>query len=260
MPELIEVEIYRRTAERMLHRPIAAVEASDLWFLKEQTTPHDLAEALVGETFTAARRIGKLLILNLSSGPALGLRFGMTGRLVVDGVAGIDELLYSSHKTDPRFIRFAVKFSDGGQAEISDPRRLGGVALDPALDGLGPDAASITFDQLEGVLAGSSAAVKARLLDQSRVAGIGNLIADEVLWRAGLSPLTPAMALGTTRVAHLHHHLQAGIADLTQRGGSHLGDLMEGRGTGGQCPRCGVALRVDRVGGRTTYWCAVHQT
>jgi formamidopyrimidine-DNA glycosylase len=142
---------------------------------------------------------------------------------------------------------------------MSDPRRLGGVALNPSVTALGPDAASITAQQLRAALGGSTVALKARLLDQSRVAGIGNLIADEVLWRSGVSPLVPASSVVGRRLARLHEHLLSGIADLTARGGSHLGDLMEFRTRGGQCPRCGIALRVDQVGGRTTYWCPRHQ-
>lgn len=90
MPELTEVEVYRRLAERALGRTVAEVETPDGWFLKEGTTPAALRWALVGHQLTAARRIGKLLLLDTDGGPVLGVRFGMTGTLLVDGIRGVD--------------------------------------------------------------------------------------------------------------------------------------------------------------------------
>ena len=118
----------------------------------------------------------------------VGVRFGMTGSLLVDGTDVVGRLQYSSRRYDPAWDRWALTFADGGRLVVHDPRRLGGVTLDPGVSHLGPDAASIGVAGLGRALAGSSAPLKARLLDQSRIAGVGNLIADEVLWRAGLSP------------------------------------------------------------------------
>src|SRR5579859_738677 len=93
VPELAEVEAYRWLAESTaLGRRITAVDAPDSWYLKRGVTAEDIAAALVGRRFVAARRIGKLLLLDTRGGPTLGLRFGMTGRLIVDGVAGVQEL------------------------------------------------------------------------------------------------------------------------------------------------------------------------
>jgi formamidopyrimidine-DNA glycosylase len=108
-------------------------------------------------------------------------------------------------------------------------------------------------------LAGSAAPLKARLLNQSCLAGVGNLIADEVLWRAGLAPVRPAASLSRNEVRRLHRHLGRTIADLIERGGSHRGDLMEQRHPGGICPRDGTALARSTVGGRTSWWCPAHQ-
>jgi formamidopyrimidine-DNA glycosylase len=261
VPELVEIEIYRRAAVAMLGREVSAVVADDAWFLKEGTTREALIDALVGMRFAAARRRGKLLMLDVeSSDHVLGLRFGMTGRLIVDGGAAIDELLYSSHRPDPKFVRFAVSFADGGCAELSDPRRLGGAALNPSITGLGPDAASISFAVFRAECQRGSVAIKARLLDQSRIAGVGNLIADEVLWRARISPMVVCDSLRGDRLVRLHTTLIDAIADLQERGGSHLGDLMTARTRGGVCPRCATVLRRDTVGGRTTFWCPNEQT
>jgi formamidopyrimidine-DNA glycosylase len=261
VPELIEVEMYRRAAEAMLGRPIAKVVASDAWYLKEGTTAEDLFDVLVGAWFSKSRRIGKLLLLDIAGGRdhVLGLRFGMTGRLVVDGGAAIENLLYSSHRDDPKFVRFAIEFADGGRAELSDPRRLGGVALNPELAGLGPDAATVDKRAFVAAFRSSTAPLKARLLDQSRLAGVGNLIADEVLWRAKLSPTREARSLSDSERARLHRSLVATISDLSLRGGSHMGDLMAARHHDGVCPRCGTLLGRKQVGGRTTYWCPREQ-
>ena len=260
MPELVEVERYRSLAEATaLGRLIAGVEATDAWYLKRGTEPAGVAAALVGETFVAARRRGKLLLLDLSGGGVLGLRFGMSGRLVVDGLAGVDRLLYGPVGEEARYDRFRVVFADGGVLAVRDPRRLGGVELNPDEGRLGPDALTVTLPELRRALGGAGTALKARLMDQSRLAGVGNLIADEVLWRAALAPARPAGDLPGRAVARLHGHLGPAIAELIERGGSHTGDLMPERRPGGVCPRDGTPLARATVGGRTTWWCPRHQ-
>jgi formamidopyrimidine-DNA glycosylase len=260
VPELPEVETYRVLAEgAALGRVIGAVDAHDAWILKGHTDSPTLTATLPGRTFVAARRRGKLLLLDTGDdGPVLGLRFGMTGRLVVDGAVGIASLLYSPRPVEARWDRFGLDF-DGGTLRLQDPRRLGGVELDPDEARLGPDALTITGAQLAAALAGSDVALKARLLDQRRVAGVGNLIADEILWRAGLSPLRPAGGLGAAELRRLHRHLRSGLALLIERGGAHTGDLGPERHPGGHCPRDATPLRRDTVGGRTSWWCPGHQ-
>ena len=255
---MIEVEAYRQVTERTVGRAIAAVRAPDAWYLKGGTTVTALRRGLVGERVTGARRIGKLLLLD-TTGATLGLRFGMTGRLLVDGAGPIEQLEYSSGRQDPSWTRFALGFRAGGDLEVIDPRRLGGVVLDPGLDHLGPDALAVPLAELRRRLAGSRSPLKAWLLDQSRVAGIGNLLADEILWRAGLDPARAAAALDPTEVAHLHRHLRRTIRLLSERGGSHTGDLQVARARGATCPRDGAPLQRRTLGGRTTYSCPFHQ-
>ena len=189
----------------------------------------------------------------------MGLRFGMTGRLVVDGVPGVDELRYASIRDVPAWDRFVVGFAEGGELRMRDPRRLGGVSLDPDEAAMGVDAASVRPAQLRDLLAGSRAPLKARLMDQARLAGVGNLIADEVLYRASLDPARPAGSLEPAEARRLHRHLRATIDELLERGGSHLGDVIPARGPGGTCPRDGTPLVRRTVGGRTTWSCPVHQ-
>ncbi len=262
---MIEVESYRLAAARVVGRRIVSVDANDDWYLKKATTP-GLLTAVLSETLPASvRRIGKLLLMDVAetSGAdvkaTIGMRFGMTGRLVVDGVCDLGELLYSSHRNDPKFTRFALGFDDGGTLEISDPRRLGGIELDPDVSELGVDALCVSLEALTSLLRGSKTTLKARLLDQGRIAGIGNLIADELLWQARLAPNRSASSLSPNDVSTLHSVMRSTIVELTSRGGSHLGDLMTSRGRGSLCPRCGTGLSRDTVGGRTTYWCPIEQ-
>jgi formamidopyrimidine-DNA glycosylase len=260
VPELAEVDAYRRLATQALGRRVAEVVAPDAWYLRGGLDASALADALVGRRFVDARRIGKLLLLDTDqNGPVLGLRFGMSGRLLVDGTAGVDQLLYSSDQDLERWDRFGVRFADGGDLRIRDPRRLGGVELAPPEDRLGPDALSITLDDLVAVLARSQSPLKARLLDQARLAGVGNLAADEILWRAGLDPGRPSSTLSPTEVARLQEQLVGTLRDLIAKGGSHMGDLQPERRPGGACPTDGTPLVRRTVGGRTTWSCPKHQ-
>ncbi len=258
MPELPEVDAYRRLALAVRGRRVASIVARDQWFLKGGVTAPVLRRALVGHRVAGVRRIGKIVLLDMDTDDTLGLRFGMTGTLLVDGKAGADRLIYSSHRFRREWDRFSMHF-DRGSLVVHDPRRLGGVSLNPDLSGLGPDAVSISAAQLGAALRGSRAPLKARLLDQSKVAGIGNLIGDEVLWRAALSPLRPAGSLSATEVRRLHRNLNRVLTELLDRGGSHLGELMDERHRDGRCPKDGALLSRATVGGRTTYWCPQHQ-
>jgi formamidopyrimidine-DNA glycosylase len=142
---------------------------------------------------------------------------------------------------------------------MQDPRRLGAVELDPDEARLGIEASTITPVQLRAVLARSHAPLKARLLDQGHIAGIGNLLVDEMLWRAGLDPAREASGLSPNELRRLHRHLRMTIAELTARGGSHTGDLHQARVRGSTCPKDGAPLERRTLGGRTTYSCPRHQ-
>jgi formamidopyrimidine-DNA glycosylase len=255
---MIEVEQYRRAADRALGRTVRKVEAPDDWYLKGGTTAAALRSSLRGAQLTGTRRIGKLLLVD-TDGPVLGLRFGMTGRILVDGRGPIERLEYGSAKVAPEWIRFRLRFDGGGFLEIVDPRRLGGVELDPDTSHLGPDALAIGAAELRAGLAVSAAPLKAWLLDQHRIAGVGNLLADESLGRAGLDPARPARSLSPAEARRLHGHLVATIRLLSERGGSHTGDLQVARARGATCPKDGTPLLRRTVGGRTTYSCPRHQ-
>ena len=251
--------MYRRAAEALVGRTVEAVDTPDDWFLKRGATPEAVSGAVLGAEVVGADRLGKLLMLPMSTGAVLGLRFGMTGRLVVDDRAPIERLEYSSGRSGPAWVRFGLALDDGGSMVVVDPRRLGGVELDPDISALGPEASTVTTAQLREVLGTSSTALKAALLDQHRLAGLGNLLVDETLWRAGLDPARPARSLDAGECRRLAGAIRATVADLSRRGGSHTGDLQAARTPGASCPRCAAPLQRRTIGGRTTYSCPAEQ-
>ncbi len=260
VPELAEVEVYRRLAEQVVGRVVSEVVAPDSWYLKRGLTAAVAKAAVEGRPVTGARRTGKLLLLDTGSdGPVLGLRFGMSGRLLVDGTAGLTDLSHASNRELEAWDRFALVFEGGGDLRMRDPRRLGGVELDPEEARLGPDALTVTPSGLARALAASAAPLKARLMDQARLAGVGNLAADELLWRAGLDPARPAGSLSPAELRRLHRYVRTTLGDLLAKGGSHTGELMAERRPGGICPKDGTALLRRTVGGRTTFSCPRHQ-
>lgn len=257
MPEILEVEAARQVLDQhALGREIAAVHAPDSWFLKRGTTAATLRGALVGDRFVAADRRGKLLLLR-TEGPTLGVHLGMSGRVLVDDAEAGDPLVYASNRRVEAWHRFGVRFADGGAFFVRDPRRLGAVELDPDEERLGPDAASLRLAQLDAALGSRTAPVKAVLMDQARVAGLGNLLVDEALWRAGLDPARAPATLDGAERRRLHHAIRDTLRVLGRRGGSHTGDLP--READVPCPRDGTPIVRRTVAGRTTYSCPRHQ-
>ena len=121
------------------------------------------------------------------------------------------------------------------------------------------DAFALTPSELRDRVAIGPVAIKARLLDQQRVAGIGNLIADETLWRAGIDPAKAGGDLDESDRRRLLRHLRQVLSDFDRDGGSHTGRLHESRVRGGLCPRDGAPLDRRTIGGRTTFSCPQHQ-
>ena len=136
---------------------------------------------------------------------------------------------------------------------------IGRVVLDPDLSRVGPDAAEISRRDFRGLVGKGRAPLKARLLNQTVIAGVGNLLADEALWRARLSPRREAGSLSDEELDRLSRDLRAATRRAVRRGGVHTGDLIPHRHRGGVCPRCGATLERATVGGRTTYWCPREQ-
>ena len=275
MPELPEVESARATIEAAaLHRPIADVDDTDTWECRPHG-PGEIRAALVGCALTAACRQGKTLWCETScgddpaTGPVLGLHLGMSGRILVTGaggglteggdrLAGVGTAAEQADR-NPVWSRFTITFADGGTLRLFDKRRLGRVRLDPDLAALGPDAERITAAVFRDRVGRGSAPVKARLLDQSVLAGVGNLLADETLWRARLDPRRRVDTLDAGDLAALHRALRAATRAAIQHGGVHTGTVIPHRRPGGHCPRCGAEMERAEVGGRTTWFCPREQ-
>jgi formamidopyrimidine-DNA glycosylase len=272
VPELPEVESARATIERAaLDRAIADVDDRDTWECRPHA-PGDIRAALVGRRLTAACRQGKALWCETSgvdevAGPVLGLHLGMSGRILVtdsaralteggDPVAGNVAEQADRH---PEWSRFTITFADGGTLRLFDKRRLGRVRLDPDLSTLGPDAERIGVAAFRDRVRRGTAPVKARLLDQSVLAGVGNLLADETLWRARLDPRRRVDTLGDDELATLHRALRRATRAAIRNGGVHTGAVVPHRHVDGHCPRCGAVMERATVGGRTTWFCPREQ-
>ncbi|MEA2126853.1 MAG: formamidopyrimidine-DNA glycosylase [Solirubrobacteraceae bacterium] len=249
MPELPEAERARAEIERALGRTVTAVDDTDTYVCRPHA-PGELADALTGRTLTAARRQGKFLWVETDGGegPILGLHLGMAGRILVD-----------EPPAENTWDRFSLGFEGGGRLALRDRRRLGRAVLEPDHSHLGPDAGEVGPAEFARRIGGGRAPIKARLLDQGRVSGVGNLLADEVLWRAKLSPRRLSGDLSRTELDRLHRNLRTAIADAVRLGGVHTGRFVEHRGRDGHCPRCGAALERATIGGRTTFWCPQDQ-
>jgi formamidopyrimidine-DNA glycosylase len=246
MPELPEAERARQQIERGLGREIVAVDDADTYVCRPHA-PGEIASALTGRRLTKAHRRGKFLWAETDGGPDLGLHLGMAGRIVID-------------EEPIGWDRFALEFADGGRMALRDKRRLGRAVIEPDFDHVGPDAAEVSRDVFRERVGRGTMALKARLLDQASISGVGNLLADETLWRARISPRRPAGTLGHEELDHLRRVLRAATRDAIRKGGVHTGSFIAHRTRGGHCPRCKSALERATIGGRTTFWCPACQT
>jgi formamidopyrimidine-DNA glycosylase len=269
MPELPEVETVRAALAPVLTgRRFEAVEIADTRLVRP-FEPRAVADELEGERIAAVDRRGKYLIFRFESGRSLLIHLRMTGSLrhVANGAPG-----------DDPHCRAVVRLDDGSDVTYRDVRRFGTWLLlepgelEPYLStrlGVEPFSGDFTPRRFAARLADRRAPIKAALLDQRTLAGMGNIYADEALWRARIHPLTPAGALEPDEVRRLRaavrRALEAGIA----RQGASLRDYAKpdgGRGRmqeefkvygrGGEpCDRCGTPIEKTRVAGRGTWYC-----
>jgi len=247
MPELPEAERARRQLERVVGREIVAVDDRDSYVCRPHA-PGEMAAALVGRRLVDSHRRGKFLWAETDGGPQLGLHLGMAGSLTVDEAPA------------PRnWDRFVLEFADGGRLALRDKRRLGRAVLQPDLSHVGPDAAEVGREEFRLRVSRGTAPLKARLLDQGVISGVGNLLADEILWRARLSPRRPANELSTAELDLLRRAVRAAVRDAIRNGGAHTGHFTPHRRLGEHCPRCRTALERATIGGRTTFWCPTCQ-
>jgi formamidopyrimidine-DNA glycosylase len=272
VPELPEVETVRRGLDRWVSgRSIAAVEVHHPRAIRRHGPgADDFASQLVGRTVTGVRRRGKYLWLPLDDGAALWGHLGMSGQL----------LMQTNSAPDERHLRVRVRFSDDGpELRFVDQRTFGGLAVSPGGAVLPVELAHIARDPLDesfvddhfiAALRRRQTAVKRALLDQTLISGVGNIYADEALWRARLHWARPTRALTRIRVRGLLEQVRAVLHEAIRAGGTSFDALyvnVNGEsgyferalavyGRAGQpCRRCGALVRREPFMNRSAYSC-----
>lgn len=270
MPELPEAEVIRREIAGPLEgRRVVDVRVHQPDILMNRPDEAAFADDVVGRRIRRVDRRAKYPLLRLGDSWVLQVQLRMSGRLVV-----------AREPPDPaRFRHLAAELDldDGQTLYYDDQRRLGGFKLyTPAAwaaeeRGLGPEPLedSFTPGRLEEALAGSRAAVKNRLMDQSQVAGVGNIYASEALFRAGIDPRREAGDLDRAEVEAVHRELRDVLAAAIRHFGTSFRDFVGGSGEPGDfqehvrvygregepCPRCGAPVRRIVQSGRSTFFC-----
>ncbi|KPF94768.1 5-hydroxymethyluracil DNA glycosylase [Rhodopseudomonas sp. AAP120] len=292
MPELPEVETVRlglQPAMEGFRIERAVANRGDLRFPFQQ----DFVSRLTGQTITGLGRRAKYLLADLSSGDVLLMHLGMSGsfRVVTEGGAATPGEFHHPRSEDRTHDHVVFEMSSGARVIFNDPRRFGFMKIfaradiddEPHLRGLGPEPLGNAFDaaMLAKACAGKQTSLKAALLDQRVVAGLGNIYVCEALWRAHLSPKRKAATLAdrktapTERALRLTESIRAVLTDAIKAGGSSLRDHRQTSGELGyfqhsfavydredeRCRTDGCTGTVKRFvqNGRSTFWCAVCQ-
>jgi formamidopyrimidine-DNA glycosylase len=273
MPELPEVESVRRQLEpALVGRRFERVSIDDPRLVRPYE-PAEVAAELEGEDVAAVERRGKYLVVRFESGRVLLIHLRMTGSLLSAASGSLPD--------DPH-CRAVVKLDDESDVAYRDVRRFGTwLLLEPgeaepylaARVGDEPLDALFTAARLGERLAGRRTSLKAALLDQRTLAGMGNIYVDEALWRARLNPLRPASGLDRNELRRLHRGIRAALEHGLARQGSTLRDYRLPDGSGGSmqnefrvygrrdepCDRCGTLIARTQVAGRTTWFCPTCQ-
>ena len=281
MPELPEVETVVRDLARLVSG--ATIAGAHVFRERNLSTPDapSFTEAVRGRRILGTRRRAKWIIVELSGGLLLLVHLRMTGQLLV---------LPATPERDP-YVRLSLSLDDGRELRFRDVRAFGRVALvaqradgdaasslDPhsapllADHGVEPLAAAFTVDALRSLIGHRQTRIKSLLLDQRCIVGIGNIYADEALWRAKIHPLTPASALRSAQIEALHLAIVGVLNEAVAARGSSINDYTapDGDGemqerldvyqrTGEPCHRCGAAIHRSVVGGRGTHVCRTCQ-
>lgn len=265
MPELPEVETIARTlAAEITGRAIASVECLDPPALAP--SPEAFAALVTGRTIASVGRRGKLVLLNLSGGAQVAVHLRMTGRLFL--------LTPGAQPERPRAL---LTLDNGASLSFSDVRRFGsmhgfaagGLEDWPFYKSLGPEPFDLDAAGFSARLGQGGARIKARLLDQTVIAGIGNIYADESLFRAGIRPDAPAKSVSPARRKRLFAAIIEVLALALAENGSSIRDYRDAHGDAGAfqnhfraygragqpCVTCGTAMVATRVAGRTSTYC-----
>jgi len=260
VPELPDVETFKRYVDSTcLHHRIRKVEVNAPRMLKGVSV-RDLHTALEGSEFSKTRRHGKNLLIRVKGGPWLHLHFGMSGMLEYAKDTG----------EKPAHTHLLVHFANGYRLGGIWQRRLGRIGLvdNPEAfveaQDLGPDALGVGLRTLKQMLRGRRGGLKSALMDQSLIAGIGNIYSDEILFQSGIRPDARASDLSDARMGALHralrHVLRIAIARQADPDRLPASWLLPHRYRGAKCPRCGASVKQLHVSGRTSYFCPACQT
>ncbi len=270
MPELPEVE----TVANGVHARVAGDRIVSTWFSGKpepfKATPERLAGALAGQVVQRVHRVGKHIVVDLGEqpgGPKISewiIHLGMTGRLLVSDAA----------VPMPPHTHAQIGLESGRELRFVDARRFGRLDLRVLSEGVGfagPGSEPLTIspEAFVALFRDRKLAIKAALLDQSLLHGVGNIYADESLHRAGIRPTTPSGKVSAPRLRRLHAELQAVLHEAIQLGGSSVSDYVDADGvrgffqvrhrvyarTGEPCKTCGKPIRRIVVGGRGTHYC-----
>ncbi len=255
MPELPDVDVYKTYLNACgLHQGISDIEITEPRILVE-TSSAALKRYLKNKQFTATDRYGKHLFVHTDGAMIVHMHFGMTGFLK-----------YFKNKNEcPAHTRLLIRFVNDYHLAFSCRRLLGQVGLASgvedfiAANDLGPDALQISFDAFKEAMQGSQKAIKSLLMDQTKIAGLGNVYVDEILFHARLHPKIAARRLSEEQLNTLYQTmidvLRYAIdkkADPERFGASYL---LPQRHKNGRCPRCKTALSQIKITGRTSYLC-----
>lgn len=257
MPELPEVEAARRWLERhALGRRIERIRVRDPRLLRGSSPPP--AGRLAGRRVVSTLRHGKHLFAGIEGCGWLVFHFGMTGEL---------ETFSKGEEPRGRAVAAVIHLQGGRGVAFLDRRKLGrfGWVKDPQerIRSLGPDALAVKRGEFEGLVRARRGSVKALLMNQTALAGVGNLYADEILFQAGLHPRFPLAGMPALRRERLFGALKKVLAEAVRREAAGLERpgrwLLARRDRDRRCPLCGASLRTDRVAGRTSWYCPRHQ-
>lgn len=255
MPELPEVELARRYLEgHVLGLAISRVNVLDQGIL-ESIGPEDLNSCLVGQTFVAIIRHGKQLFLGLKGGGCMTMHFGMTGSACYEEKGRVPD----------RHDRLVIDFNEKGHLVFNDQRKFGAISYAESPQAfieqkrLGPDALMVSKKEFVERAISHRKPIKATLLDQHVVAGIGNLYSDEVLFQTKVHPSILSSELSPRRMGHVHRAMGEVLrASIDARSDFCLlpeGYMLRDRSAGAPCPRGNGHLKAMVVGGRTAFFC-----
>lgn len=256
MPELPDVETFKRYLDsRALHQRIEAVTVKDRRILRA-LSPQRLARSLSARLFQSSRRHGKLLFVELEGEAGwLVFHFGMTGFLKY----------FRDENEQPPHTRLRIDFINGAHLGFDCRRLFGEVMLTDDVDAyieshhIGPDALALDWRQFRDCLGDAGRSIKPVLMDQSTIAGIGNVYSDEILFQSGIHPQAKVKALSEEALRKLYRTtrnvLRGAIAAHAEPHRLPQSWLLPHRKTAALCPRCSGKIHRTRIGRRSTYFC-----